>query len=242
MKRYWTWAVSQWDRVVGWTCVAAGGVLTVTGALSVAAAEDQLDQLSYLATGPALGLFLLGVGAILLITADLRDDWAKLDEVAGALQLRDGAGNGSPPQSDLAVEITLGDAPATSLRVGLPVLAVAGIGIVGAAAGASRSFERADAARWTQLSAVSLTLALAAVVFCYLRGRGTITRGIAAVSAGAVRTAAAPSTAAAGQWYVVDGSQRYHLAGCDLLRFSEARPVAAAATDGAGLTRCPLCR
>jgi hypothetical protein len=244
VKRYWTWAVSQWDRVIGWTCVAGGAVLTVTGALSVSAAQDQLDQLSYLATGPALGLFLLGLGAILVVTADLRDDWAKLDEVAAALQRRDGAGDGdgTPPQSGLAVEITLPETPASSLRVGLPVLAVAGIGIVAAAAGASRSFERADAVHWTQLSGISLTLALAAVVFCYLRGRGAITRGIATVSAGAARTAAAPNATVAGQWYVVDGSQRFHAAGCDLLRFSEARPVPAAQTDGAGLTRCPLCR
>jgi hypothetical protein len=242
VKRYWTWAVSQWDRVIGWTCVTAGGVLTVTGALSVAAAEDQLDQLSYLATGPALGLFLLGVGAILLVTADLRDDWAKLDNVATALRASGGAGDGSPPQSGLTVEITLPETPASSLRVGLPALAVAGIGIVAAAAGASRSFERADAVRWTQLSAASLTLAVAAVVFCSLRGRGTITRGIAAVSAGAACTAPAPIAAVVGQWYVVDGSQRYHAAGCDLLRFSEARPLPAAESGGDGLTRCPLCQ
>jgi hypothetical protein len=241
VKRYWTWTVSQWDRVIGWTCVTTGAVLTVTGALNVAAAEDQLDQFSYLATGPALGLFLLGVGAILTVTADLRDDWVKLDEVLAALRPREAAGDGASPPG-LAVEITLPETPGTSLRVGLPVLAVAGIGVLAAAAGASRSFERADAMRWTQLSAVSLALALAAVVVCYQRGRAVITRGLAAVSTGAAHTASVANAATAGQWYVVDGSQRYHAAGCDLLRFSEATPLPAAQAGGAGLTRCPLCR
>jgi hypothetical protein len=242
VTRYWHWAVSQWDRLLGWTCVAGGAVLTVTGALSVSAAQDQLDQLSYLATGPALGLFLLGVGAILILSADLRDDWAKLDEVAAALRQREG-GAGAPPQSGgVTVEITLPETPASSLRVGLPVLAVAGIGILVAAAGASRSFERESALRWTQLSGASLALALAAVAFCYLRGRGLITRGLATVSSGAVRRAPATNAATVGQWFVVDGSQRYHAVGCDLLRFSEARPVPPAEADAAGLSRCPLCR
>jgi hypothetical protein len=242
VKRYWTWAVSQWDRVIGWVCVAAGAVLTVTGALNVAAAEDQLDQLSYLATGPALGLFLLGLGAILIVTADLRDDWAKLDEVAAALRPSTDTDDGPAPPSGLTVEITLRETPAPSLRVGLPVLALAGSGILAAAAGASRSFERADAVRWTQLSAASLALALTVVVLCYLRGRATITRGIATVSAGTARPAATTSTVITGHRFVVDGSKRYHSAGCDLLRYSEARPLPAAEADGAGLTRCPLCR
>lgn len=242
MKRYWNWAVSQWDRVIGWTCVAAGAVLTVTGALSVAAAQDQLDQLSYLATGPALGLFLLGVGAILILSADLRDDWAKLDEVAATLRQSGGGDATPPPSGDVTVEITLSETPASSLRVGLPVLAVAGIGILVASAGASRSFERDSALRWTQLSGVSLALALAAVAFCYRRGRELISRGIATVASGVAHPAPATNAATAGQWYVVDGSQRGHAAGCDLLRFSEARAVTAAEADAAGLTRCPLCR
>ncbi len=65
MKRYWTWAVSQWDRVVGWACVGGGAVLALSGALSVSAGRRTLDQLSYLASGLAVGLFLLGVGAVL---------------------------------------------------------------------------------------------------------------------------------------------------------------------------------
>jgi hypothetical protein len=240
VKRYWTWAVSQWDRLIGWTCVTAGAALTVTGALNVSAAEDQLDQLSYLATGPAVGLFFLGVGAILIVTADLRDDWAKLDEVLAALRPREEAEDGAPPPG-LAVEITLPETPATSLRVGLPVLAVAGTGIFAAAAGASRSFERADAVRWTHLSAVSLALVLAAVVICYQRGRAVITRGLATVSSGSVHGSLVATSGSAGQWYVVDGSQRYHAAGCELLRFSESRPLAAAQAASAGLTRCPVC-
>jgi hypothetical protein len=246
VKRYWKWAVAQWDRVTGWTCVGGGALLTLSGALSVSSAEDQLDQLSYLASGPAIGLFLLGVGAILILTADQRDEWRKLDEVVELL--RQGGTEGTPaPTTGPTHEISLPDTAAVTVRAGIPAMAVAGVGILGGAAGVNRSLDEVSALRWTQLSAGSLALILVAAAFLYLRGRREIALGVAGVAAAVAGPAPSrPSETADGApdggWYVVEGSQRYHAAGCDLLRFSAARPIPADEAAGSGLTGCPVCR
>ena len=252
MKRYWKWAVAQWDRVIGWTCVGGGAVLTLSGALSVSSAEDQLDQLSYLASGPAVGLFLLGVGAILILTADQRDEWRKLDEVVSLLR-QAGTGDTPEPTAGPAQEISVGreislpDTGAVAVRAGLPALAVAAVGILVGAAGVNRSLDQVSALRWTQLSAASLALVLVAAAFLHLRGRRSIALGVAGVSLAVAgpsrrRPAGPGGVAPDGGWYVVEGSQRYHVAGCDLLRFSEVRPIPADEATGSGLTRCPICR
>jgi hypothetical protein len=237
-------------------------VLTLSGALSVSSAEDQLDQLSYLASGPAIGLFLLGVGAILILTADQRDEWRKLDEVVGLLR-QAGAGDAAEATAEPAAEISLPDpgTGAVAVRAGFPAVAVAGVGILGGATGVNQSLDQVSALRWTQLSAGSLALALVAVAFLHLRGRREIGRGLAGVAAavagpsgtltGSVSSGSGSSGSGSsgfgaetpdGGWYVVEGSQRYHAAGCDLLRFSEVRPIPAGEAAGSGLTRCPICR
>jgi hypothetical protein len=256
VKRYWKWAVAQWDRVIGWTCVGGGAVLTLSGALSVSSAEDQLDQLSYLASGPAIGLFLLGVGAILVLTADQRDEWRKLDEVVSLLR-QAGTGDSPEPTAAPAHEISLPDTGAVAVRAGFPAMAVAGVGILGGAAGVNQSLDQASALRWTQLSAGSLALVLVAAAFLHLRGRRAIALGVAGVAAavagpsrsrpsGSGSSGSGSSGSGAdtpdGGWYVVEGSQRYHAAGCDLLRFSEVRPIPADGATGSSLTRCPICR
>lgn len=246
MKRYWKWAVAQWDRVIGWSLVGGGAVLTLSGALSVSSARDRLDQLSYLASGPAIGLFLLGVGAVLILTADHRDEWRKLDEVVSLLR-QSGTGGTPEPTAEPALEISLPDTGAVAVRAGFPAMAVAGVGILGGAAGVNRSLDEVSALRWTQLSAGSLTLVLVAAAFLYLRGRREIALGVAGVAAAVNRPSRSrPSEAVGGAsdggWYVVEGSQRYHAAGCDLLRFSAARPVPADEAAGSGLTGCPICR
>jgi hypothetical protein len=39
------------------------------------------EQIPYLASGAVLGLFALGVGATLWLSADLHDEWRKLDHI-----------------------------------------------------------------------------------------------------------------------------------------------------------------
>jgi hypothetical protein len=255
----WGFARAQWDRVLGWACVGGGALLVVTGALNVSRAGDQLDQLSYLASGPAIGLFLLGVGAILLVTADLRDEWSKLDEVAALLRRSApaGASDAGPPGAGKGGEISVTDAAAApdgdgsakqpdplAVRAGVPALAIAALGVSGGAIGARQSLERASAARWTGLSGASLALVVLVAGFMYLRGRRDVSGRMAAVD-----EALASGDATGGSlpdWrgvaYVVEGSALYHRRGCDLLAFSDAEPIPPALAAGAGLGPCPLCR
>jgi len=72
---------AEWDRVAGYGCVAAGLVLLVAGFVGVRTSADVIDEISYLVTGGIGSIFLLGVGATMLLSADLHDDFRKLHRV-----------------------------------------------------------------------------------------------------------------------------------------------------------------
>jgi hypothetical protein len=75
------WIRVQWDRVAAWTCVVAGAVALIVGWHGVAKEKLTAQQLPYLVSGGIGGLFLLGLGGILWLTAELRDEWRKLDDL-----------------------------------------------------------------------------------------------------------------------------------------------------------------
>ena len=81
-----TWLRAQWDRAVGIALLAVGGLLVIFGWVAISGASDISDQLSYLASGAVGGLFCLGAGAGLLVSANLSDEWRKLDELVGAVR------------------------------------------------------------------------------------------------------------------------------------------------------------
>jgi hypothetical protein len=78
MKRF---LRAEWDRVAGYGFVFAGAVTLVFGFIGVRTAADVIDEISYLVTGGIGAIFLLGVGATLLLSADLHDDFRKLHRV-----------------------------------------------------------------------------------------------------------------------------------------------------------------
>jgi hypothetical protein len=80
-----TWARAQWDRLLAWLLVAVGLVALLVGWLGVSGTPYLAEQLPYLVSAGMLGLFLLGVGATVWISADLRDEWRKLDELTEVL-------------------------------------------------------------------------------------------------------------------------------------------------------------
>jgi hypothetical protein len=72
---------NQWDRIGAWLCVIGGAVCLLVGYLGVSDTLDTGKQLPYVVSGGMVGLFLLGLGALLWLSADLRDEWRKLDAI-----------------------------------------------------------------------------------------------------------------------------------------------------------------
>ena len=76
-----TWARAQWDRIAAVAALLAGVVALLLGWAGVSRSAYPAEQLSFVVSGGLFGLFALGVGATLWLSADLRDDWRKLDRV-----------------------------------------------------------------------------------------------------------------------------------------------------------------
>ena len=72
---------AQWDRVAGAAAIVAGGGAIIGGWIGVSQATVPAAQLPYIISGGIGGLFLLGVGATLWLSADLRDEWRHLDSL-----------------------------------------------------------------------------------------------------------------------------------------------------------------
>lgn len=250
MKPYGRWLIAQWDRVAGWSCVGIGAVLVTLGAVSVSDAQNVLDQMSYLASSVAVGLFLLGVGAVLILTADSRDEWRKLDEISAAL-----GGRIAPDMNGAAAEVIVtGEGerqprdsrqPMAFHSMVLPALMLAGAGTVGGAGGVRGAVTEASALRWMQLTVLSVLLALVASTAAHLGARNALGRRFTGL-AGALASAVPATTAGASpdlsgldaSVYVVAGSSLYHQPGCDLLRYSHAE----ATTARDGREPCRVCR
>lgn len=76
----------QWDRVASWVAVALGAVVLLIGWIGVSGTPYVFEQVPYVVSGGIGGLFLLGLGAVLWLSADLRDEWRKLDSLEEALR------------------------------------------------------------------------------------------------------------------------------------------------------------
>lgn len=81
-----TYVKQQWDRVTAWVAVGLGLLLLLVGWIGVSGTGFVFEQLPYVVSGGIGGLFLLGVGAMLWLSADLRDEWRKLDSLERALR------------------------------------------------------------------------------------------------------------------------------------------------------------
>lgn len=82
------WLKAQRDRVVAWLLIAIGGLCILGGWLGVTNTVQVYNQLTYLISGAVVGLFFLGVGIGLLLSADFHDEWRKLDRIEAALRGR----------------------------------------------------------------------------------------------------------------------------------------------------------
>jgi hypothetical protein len=75
------WLRSQWDRAAAVVAVVVGGIALFLGYLGVSDAKLPAQQIPYLVSGGLVGMFALGLGATMWLSADLRDEWRKLDDI-----------------------------------------------------------------------------------------------------------------------------------------------------------------
>jgi hypothetical protein len=68
-----------WDRAAAVACVLIAVVVFVVGWINLSASADPGEQIPYIMSGGIGGLFMLGIGTTLWLSADLRDEWRKLD-------------------------------------------------------------------------------------------------------------------------------------------------------------------
>ena len=80
------WCRLQWDRVVAGGAFLVAVVLLIVGYGKISHTEFVADQVAYLMSAGFTGLLLVGLGATLWLSADLRDEWRKLHRVEEAVR------------------------------------------------------------------------------------------------------------------------------------------------------------
>jgi hypothetical protein len=85
-----TWLKAQWDRVLGAGAVLVGAVAILLGYRGVADTPFPAEQIPYVISGAVVGIALIGIGLTSWLSADLRDEWRKLDRIEHLLEPSDG--------------------------------------------------------------------------------------------------------------------------------------------------------
>jgi hypothetical protein len=88
------WARIHWDRTAGAALIGLGAVFILVGWNRVSGEALTAQQIPYVVSGGIGGLFLFGFGGMLWLSADLRDEWRKLDDIEQRLP--------EPPASGVA--------------------------------------------------------------------------------------------------------------------------------------------
>jgi hypothetical protein len=82
---------SEWDRAAALAALAVGIAAMINGWVGVSGTAYSAEQMPYIVGGGLVGIFLLGVAAVLWLSADMRDEWRKLadlDDRLGRLEGR----------------------------------------------------------------------------------------------------------------------------------------------------------
>ena len=111
----------QWDRTVAAGLVVGGLVAVVVAWILASGTILTFEQIPYLMSGGLIGVCLVAVGATLWLSADLRDEWRKLDRLEQAVL---GSTAGSDAAEIDATDVGAGRVP-PSPAPGRPVHAVA---------------------------------------------------------------------------------------------------------------------
>ena len=77
---------NQWDRTAGVVLVVVGLVALVGGWIGASDAVLTFEQIPYLISGGLAGMSLIVLGSAVWLSADLRDEWRKLDSMEEAFR------------------------------------------------------------------------------------------------------------------------------------------------------------
>jgi hypothetical protein len=77
---------NQWDRAAAVALLAGGGLALLLGWLGVSSTVFTFRQIPFLISGGLVGVCLIVVAAAVWVSADLRDEWRKLDELQDTLR------------------------------------------------------------------------------------------------------------------------------------------------------------
>jgi hypothetical protein len=106
MTELFRWLRNQWDRTAAALIVVVGLLALLLGWLGISHSTLATEQIPYLASGGLVGLFALGLGATLWLSADLRDEWRKLDDLHRTVRERPVCSGHAPPETvDTAVNL-----------------------------------------------------------------------------------------------------------------------------------------
>ena len=83
------WARSQWDRSAAVVAAFAGVVALVLGWWGASDNTNPAGQIPYVISGGLVGVFLVAIASTLWLSADLRDEWRKLDRLEQRMAARD---------------------------------------------------------------------------------------------------------------------------------------------------------
>jgi hypothetical protein len=84
------WVRNQSDRVASWACIGLGVICLIAGWVGVSATAFPGEQMPYVVSGGLVGIFLLGLGGVLWLSADLRDEWRELARLERAVLVAGG--------------------------------------------------------------------------------------------------------------------------------------------------------
>ena len=94
---------NHWQRLGAAAAAFVGVVFLIVGWWGVSGADLTTEQIPYLASGAVGGLFLLGVAATLWLSADLRDEYLKLDDIYQVVEhLENGSRPGAKPDAEVS--------------------------------------------------------------------------------------------------------------------------------------------
>lgn len=78
---------ANWDRVGAVVSALGGLIALIAGYAGTADTEYVAKQLPYMISGGLTGIFLLGVAAVLWLSADLRDEWRQMRQLSESIRL-----------------------------------------------------------------------------------------------------------------------------------------------------------